>query len=118
MYPEIQKKAKEELDLVVGPDRLPTYEDSDSLPYIQAILMECARWLPPGPLGIPRRATTDDYYKGYLIPEGTVILTVRTVICLELYKIFTSNTTECLVGGILIANDCCSNSLIVVSLAY
>ena len=75
-YPELQKRAREELDQVVGPDRLPTYEDHSSLPYIQAIFMECARWLPVVPLSLPRRVITDDYYKGYFIPEGTVIMAV------------------------------------------
>ena len=32
-YPEIQKKAQEELDRVVGRDRLPTVEDEKDLPY-------------------------------------------------------------------------------------
>ncbi|KAI0698606.1 CyP450 monooxygenase [Cytidiella melzeri] len=74
MNPEVQRKAKEELDAVVGSERLPTYEDHDSLPYIQAILRECMRWIPVAPLGIPHRLTTDDYYKGFLIPEGTVVM--------------------------------------------
>ncbi|KAI0798709.1 cytochrome P450 [Irpex lacteus] len=73
-YPELQKRAREELDAVVGPDRLPTYDDFNSLPYIQAIFMECARWLPVLPLSFPRRAITDDYYEGYFIPEGTLIM--------------------------------------------
>lgn len=75
-YPELQKRAREELDAVVGPDRLPTYDDFNSLPYIQAIFMECARWLPVLPLSFPRRAITDDYYEGYFIPEGTLIMAV------------------------------------------
>ena len=32
-YPQIQKRAQEELDRVVGRDRLPTVEDEPSLPY-------------------------------------------------------------------------------------
>ncbi|KAI0092433.1 CyP450 monooxygenase [Irpex rosettiformis] len=73
-YPELQKRAREELDEVVGPDRLPTYEDYDSLPYIHAIFMECARWIPVVPLSLPRRALVDDHYEGYFIPKGTLIL--------------------------------------------
>ncbi len=80
MHPDIQKKAREELDLVVGPDRLPIYEDYESLPYIQAIFMECARWLPPAPISLPHRVTMDDYYGGYFIPEGTVVMAVRIVL--------------------------------------
>ena len=35
LYPEVQKKAQEELDRVIGRDRLPELDDRDSLPYIQ-----------------------------------------------------------------------------------
>ncbi|KAI0770762.1 putative CyP450 monooxygenase [Irpex lacteus] len=73
-HPELQKKAREELDLVVGPDRMPSYDDYDSLPYIRAIFMECARWLPVVPISLPHRSITDDYYEGYFIPEGTVVM--------------------------------------------
>ncbi|KXN91381.1 3-hydroxyphenylacetate 6-hydroxylase [Leucoagaricus sp. SymC.cos] len=37
-YPHIQAKAYEELDRVVGRDRLPTVEDGKNLPYIHAII--------------------------------------------------------------------------------
>ena len=75
--PDIQKKAQVELDLVVGPDRLPTFDDYDSLPFIQAIFLECLRWLPVVPLGIPHRSTEDDCYNGYFTPAGTCVITVR-----------------------------------------
>lgn len=39
-YPEIQKKAQEELDSVVGRSRLPTVEDEKNLPYCHAIIKE------------------------------------------------------------------------------
>ncbi len=37
-YPHIQQKAHEELDRVVGRNRLPTVEDEKNLPYIRAII--------------------------------------------------------------------------------
>jgi len=37
-YPEIQAKAHEELDRVVGRNRLPTCEDEKNMPYIHAII--------------------------------------------------------------------------------
>ncbi len=86
MHPEIQQKAKKELDLVVGSDRLPTYDDYDSLPYIRAIFMECSRWLPVIPMGLPHRVTADEYYKEYFIPAGTIILAVRTVLIPIMYQ--------------------------------
>jgi Cytochrome P450 len=34
LYPDVQKKAQEEIDAVVGHDRLPTFEDRERLPYV------------------------------------------------------------------------------------
>ncbi|KAI0085089.1 cytochrome P450 [Irpex rosettiformis] len=74
MRPDIQQRARQELDSVVGPERLPTYDDQDHLPYVQAIFMECLRWMTTVPLGVPHSATQDDYYDGYFIPSGTIIV--------------------------------------------
>jgi len=41
-YPEVQKKAREELDRVLK-GRLPDFSDYDDLPYIQAIVKEVLR---------------------------------------------------------------------------
>ncbi|KJA20625.1 hypothetical protein HYPSUDRAFT_1090837 [Hypholoma sublateritium FD-334 SS-4] len=73
-HPEIQEKAQAEIDRVVGVDQLPGFEDRHSLPYIDAIYREVLRWKPPTPIGIPHRAEKDDIYKGYYIPEGTVVI--------------------------------------------
>ena len=43
LYPDVQRKAQEELDRVVGRDRLPEYEDQPNLPYITAIQREVMR---------------------------------------------------------------------------
>ena len=43
LYPNVQRKAQEELDRVVGPDRLPEFSDYDDLVYIQAIILEAMR---------------------------------------------------------------------------
>lgn len=50
-HTDVQRKAQEELDRVVGTDRLPTFEDRESLPYIEAIIREAYRMLPVLPLG-------------------------------------------------------------------
>ncbi|KAF5315498.1 hypothetical protein D9619_007171 [Psilocybe cf. subviscida] len=72
--PDVQIKAQEEIDRVVGRDRLPTYDDWESLPYTEAIMREVLRWRPVLPIGIPHRVTDDDIYKGYLIPKGSLII--------------------------------------------
>ncbi|KAK7047347.1 hypothetical protein VNI00_006578 [Paramarasmius palmivorus] len=74
LYPEVQKKAQMELDRVVGRDRLPSFQDLDHLPYIHSILKEIMRWRGVGPLGIPHRLNTDDYYEGYYLPKDTIVV--------------------------------------------
>ncbi|KAF5327657.1 hypothetical protein D9619_004794 [Psilocybe cf. subviscida] len=72
--PDVQKKAQQEIDACVGDDRLPSYDDWSSLPYIEAIVREILRWRTVLPLSLPHCATEDDIYKGYFIPKGTMIL--------------------------------------------
>ncbi|KAH8094928.1 cytochrome P450 [Cristinia sonorae] len=74
LYPNVQKKAQEELDRVVGTGRLPEPSDWDSLVYIQAVTLETMRWIPAGPLAVPHRLTEDDEYNGYFIPAGTIVI--------------------------------------------
>ncbi|KAF9525600.1 cytochrome P450 [Crepidotus variabilis] len=72
-FPEIQKKAHEEIDRVIGPDRIPTLEDIADLPYVRAIIREVHRWRPGAPLGLPHASTEDVHYNGYVIPKGSTI---------------------------------------------
>ena len=74
LSPDIQRKAQEELDKVVGFSRLPVYEDRENLPYINALCKEVLRWHPIIPLGVPHRVTEDDVFDGYFIPAGTLVL--------------------------------------------
>lgn len=76
MYPDVQRKAQEELDRVVGPNRLPEYDDLDNLAYIRAIAMETMRWMPVFPLGLPHAVTQSDTYRGYHIPKGATVVAV------------------------------------------
>jgi cytochrome P450 len=74
LFPEAQQKAQEELDRVVGLDRLPEYEDRENLPYINALCKEVLRWHPAIPLGIPHCVTQDDVYGNYFIPAGSIVI--------------------------------------------
>lgn len=51
LYPEVQAKAQSEIDRVIGSDRLPGFQDRDSLPYLNALTKEVLRWNPVSPLG-------------------------------------------------------------------
>ncbi|KAI5120037.1 hypothetical protein M0805_004665 [Coniferiporia weirii] len=74
LYPDVQRRAQEELDRVVGKDNLPTMEDKKNLPYINAICSESLRWQPVLPFGLAHCATEDDVYNGCFIPAGTAML--------------------------------------------
>ncbi|KAG1876537.1 cytochrome P450 [Suillus subalutaceus] len=74
LFPDVQKKAQAEIDAVVGPDRLPSFADRDSLPYTEALVKEVFRWSVVAPIGIPHRVTEDDIYDGYHIPKGSLVI--------------------------------------------
>lgn len=90
LYPDVQQKAQEELDAVVGSERLPTWEDRENLPYIRAIVEESLRCevelrFPiilltfigmPTTLtaAVPHSVSRDDEYEGYHIPKGAMIM--------------------------------------------
>ncbi|KAI0078411.1 cytochrome P450 [Panus rudis PR-1116 ss-1] len=74
IYPNVQKTAQAELDTVVGPDRLPDFDDRDKLVYVQAVALESLRWQVAVPYGVAHRLMQDDEYNGYLIPAGADII--------------------------------------------
>lgn len=75
LFPETQRKAHEELNRVIGHDRLPTMKDVDSLPYIHCCIKESLRWMPTTILGaVPHATTQDDYYDGLLIPKNAGVM--------------------------------------------
>ena len=51
LYPDAQRKGQAEIDTIVGDDRLPTFEDMESLPYISAMVKESLRWHTLAPQG-------------------------------------------------------------------
>jgi cytochrome P450 len=75
VFQDVQKKAREEIDRVVGPNRLPEVDDYANMPYIRCCIKETLRWCPTVILGVPHRVMQDDVYNGYKIPEGTTIFT-------------------------------------------
>ncbi|KAG9311158.1 cytochrome P450 [Chiua virens] len=74
LYPDVQVKLNEEFTRVVGTERLPTLQDRDSLPYLCAAIEETLRWRPAAPLSIARATRSADFYRGYYIPEGTIVV--------------------------------------------
>ena len=50
LNPDVQKRAQEEIDRVVGPDRLVGISDRPDLPYLCALVKEVMRWHVLAPL--------------------------------------------------------------------
>ena len=91
LYPEVQRKIQQELDEVIGHSRCPTVNDLSSLTYLKAVWKESARLTPVIPSGmnfqihikhahppfylaVPHASTSDDHWKGYFIPKGTMVI--------------------------------------------
>jgi len=74
IYPNVQRKAKQELDSIIGLDRLPNFSDKPNLAYLSAIIKEVLRWNPIAPIGFPHLTTEEDIYEGYYIPKGCSVL--------------------------------------------
>lgn len=70
LHQEAQTKAREEIDAVVGLNRLPDFHDRASLPYVEAVYREVMRWQPAFPLAVPHASTEDDVFESYFIPKG------------------------------------------------
>ncbi|XP_061955135.1 cytochrome P450 98A2-like isoform X1 [Populus nigra] len=71
--PRVQQKVQDELDRVVGFERVMTEADFPNLPYLQAVVKESLRLHPPTPLMLPHRANTTVKIGGYDIPKGSVV---------------------------------------------
>ena len=74
LHPHVVRKAQEELDRVVGGERLPELSDQENLPYIAALIKELLRWTCPLPISIPKQVMEDDIYNGWFIPAGATII--------------------------------------------
>lgn len=78
LFPDVQRKAQMELDRVIGPTRLPEFEDIQNMQYVRALVMETVRWMPVSPIGVPHTVLADDTYEGFHIPQGTLVVPVST----------------------------------------
>lgn len=75
LHPEIQLKAQAEIDNIVGSSRVVSISDIPNLPYLQAIVKECLRVHPPGPLLSWARLAIHDVHVGdHFVPAGTTAM--------------------------------------------
>lgn len=72
-FPEVQRKLQQNLDKVVGRDRLPMMHDKPKLPYVEAVIAEVMRYVSFMPLAVPHYTIADVCLGGYVIPKDTVV---------------------------------------------
>ena len=70
---DVQKKLHQELDDVIGKERLPCWKDGEDLPYLFATICETMRYSVFIPC-LPRKANKDSVIQGYHIPKETGVL--------------------------------------------
>ncbi|CAD5221441.1 unnamed protein product [Bursaphelenchus okinawaensis] len=73
-YPETQQKAQEELDRVIGPNRLITMADRKDLHYVNAFVNEAQRCANVLLLNFPRTTTREVEVAGKVLPKGTIVV--------------------------------------------
>lgn len=75
LHPEIQAKAQEEIDRVVGNSKTITDEDVQKMSYLHCIVKEALRVHPPGPLLSWARLAVHDVMVGDKhVPKGTTAM--------------------------------------------
>ncbi|KAH7099910.1 cytochrome P450 [Auriculariales sp. MPI-PUGE-AT-0066] len=81
LFPDVQRRAREEIDRLTGGTRLPCLDDRPSLPYLEALFKEVLRWNVVTNIGmlnfsaaLPHVSLAEDVYKGYCFPKGTVFM--------------------------------------------
>ncbi|XP_027104148.1 tryptophan N-monooxygenase CYP79A68-like [Coffea arabica] len=75
--PEIQQKAVDEIDRVVGKGRLVQESDIPQLNYVKACVKESLRLHPITPFNLPHVSMSNIVVGGYFIPKGSHILLGR-----------------------------------------
>ncbi|KAL6504945.1 hypothetical protein OROHE_023327 [Orobanche hederae] len=70
--PNVLKKAQQEIDQVIGSQRLVQESDALNLPYLQAVIKETFRLHPPIPM-LSRKSASDCVIGGYKIPANSLL---------------------------------------------
>ncbi|XP_011146829.1 probable cytochrome P450 305a1 [Harpegnathos saltator] len=73
-YQDVQNKLHEEIDRVIGSNRLPNLEDKLNMPFTEAVIIECQRIWSIFPIIGPRRVLADTTLEGYTIPKNVIVL--------------------------------------------
>nr|CAJ31114.1 cytochrome P450 [Spodoptera littoralis] len=72
--PDVKRRVQEELDAVIGRERLPAIEDMANLPYTETTILETLRMSNIVPLATTHSPTKDVHLNGYRIPAGSQVI--------------------------------------------
>ena len=81
-HPTIQEKLRDDINSVVGKDRLPRLRDMEHLPFVEAFILEVIRIASVAPLALPHAldSDTDITFQGYTMPKNcNVIINLQSV---------------------------------------
>lgn len=73
-HPRIMKKLQEELNTIVGVDRMVEEVDLSKLTYLDMVVRESLRLHPVAPLLVPRESSEDIVINGYFIPKKSRVM--------------------------------------------
>ncbi|OVA19513.1 Cytochrome P450 [Macleaya cordata] len=72
-HPEIMRKVQEELEEVVGMNKMVEESHLPKLHYLDAVVKETLRLHPPGPLLLPHSPSSTCTVGGYTVPKGAIV---------------------------------------------
>ncbi|KFW02891.1 Cytochrome P450 2J2, partial [Eurypyga helias] len=73
-HPEIQEKVQREIEAVLEPSHLISYEDRKKLPYTNAVIHEALRYSNVTAVGVPRQCVRNTTVLGFHLQKGTLVL--------------------------------------------
>ena len=83
LYPEVQRKVREEIANVVGSERRPELADKTRMPYTEAFLMETQRMANIAPTGVEHVAREEIQLGGYTVPRGAQVISLLMAVHMD-----------------------------------
>ncbi|XP_019664965.2 cytochrome P450 2C42-like isoform X1 [Ailuropoda melanoleuca] len=72
-HPEVESRVHEEIDRVVGRDRVPCMKDRAQMPYTDAVVHEVQRCINLVPSNLPHVVIQETKFRQFFLPKGTTV---------------------------------------------